>query len=611
MASSSKSGGAAIRDCITASRGCVGGAQPPPRSRLQARVGCGGGGAPPTQCLTMPGDVRPGAGAQRPGSGVKVGNRYLIPDAIFFGVAFKACEHDGIDLDDGHQEWVTVKKGKADALWLHVTLLSSPANYDVKHQWARVAYMLPGAVARGGDDAAAAFRGDGVQRAQNPEAARRSSAARSAVADGSAAVQLGRATYVAVRRGMRQAGGTLRPKKLSKGSTCWVPASALLNTGFTQCVVETVTPKAGNVFARAWVESADGTVRRRLDCQDLERDVGRCAVRGMRPRCVALPCDALSLPRQRRAAKRPCASAFVDGEAALDGRRDSADDEDGGSGGSDSDVLVVGDSETGDGAEQRRCDAKSRRRGGSAHESAVRSPVRGAVAAGDGQGAGSDSDSETVWDFAPPPAPAAGVVHYLEYVPCPAGVSGNGIGSFFAVSGPNPRVVALLALYEQLDGDALFDSMTLCGHCGRHWVGECPNCRGGVPPYTAANGLRPAIPSLPGATPEEWEGLPLLSVAEAKLLSQATIAAHLLTLGHKGSGARMPVAQLQRSVRGHCICYPLDDSDDAVGLLYGAYCWYESMVWSLRALNEPVLVEALLLAAALGDEGGLGGGALF
>ena len=43
----------------------------------------------------------------------------------------------------------------------------------------------------------------------------------------------------------------------------------------------------------------------------------------------------------------------------------------------------------------------------------------------------------------------------------------------------------------------------------------------------------------------------------------------------------------------------------------GGYCWYESMVWSLRALNEPVLVEALLLAAALGDEGGLGGGALF
>ncbi|MEZ7975550.1 MAG: AAA family ATPase, partial [Pontimonas sp.] len=529
-------------------------------------------------CLTMPGVVRAGDGAQRPGSGVKEGNRYLIPDAIFFGVAFnnnKACACSGFDLDAGHQEWVTVKKGTADALWLRVTLLSSPANYDKKNQWARVAYVLPGAVARGEDDAAAAFHGDGVQRAQDPEAARRSAAARSAVANESAAVQLGCATYVVVgrgSRGMRKAGGKLRSAKLSKGSACWVPASALLNTGYTQCEVESVTSKAGNVPARAWVKSTDGSARRRrLNCQDLERDVGRAA-RGMRPRCVVLPCVALPLPSQHRAEKHKRVSVFVDGEAALDGRRDSADDEVSGGGGSDdSDGFVVEDSETGDGAEQRRCDAKSRRRGGSAHESAVRSPVRDAVAAGDGQGAGSDSDSETVWDFAPPPAPAAGVVHYLEHVPCPAGVSGNGIGSFFAVSGPNPRVVALLALYEQLDGDALFDSMTLCGHCGRHWVGECPNCRGGVPPYTAANGLLPAMPSLPGATPEEWEGLPPLSVAEAKLLSQATIAAHLLTLGHKGSGASMPVAQLQRAVRGHCICYPLDDSDDAVGLLYGAY----------------------------------------
>jgi hypothetical protein len=35
------------------------------------------------------------------------------------------------------------------------------------------------------------------------------------------------------------------------------------------------------------------------------------------------------------------------------------------------------------------------------------------------------------------------------------------------------------------------------------------------------------------------------------------------------------------------------------------------MVWSLRALTQPVLVEALLLLANLGDEGGLGGGELF
>ena len=41
------------------------------------------------------------------------------------------------------------------------------------------------------------------------------------------------------------------------------------------------------------------------------------------------------------------------------------------------------------------------------------------------------------------------------------------------------------------------------------------------------------------------------------------------------------------------------------------YCWYESMVWSLRALSKPVLVETLLTGCALGDETALGGGALF
>ena len=85
--------------------------------------------------------------------------------------------------------------------------------------------------------------------------------------------------------------------------------------------------------------------------------------------------------------------------------------------------------------------------------------LAGAAAAGDGKAAESDSDGEHEWDYAPPPAPCAGVVHYQEYVPCTPGTRGGGMGSYFAASGPSPRVTALFDLYERLDGDALFDSM--------------------------------------------------------------------------------------------------------------------------------------------------------